>query len=113
LSGLLTSGASLSPISDDGWAPLRLNRTAVRPVKSHGTNVGKGKAISPEKSKELLRQLESVHGFELNPLLVTVFVATSDGTRRDIPANITELFAKFAETLLGRWNTDKGLAQQA
>jgi len=61
---------------------------------------------------EVLRQLEKVHGIELNPLLVTVFVATTDGTRRDIPANITEMFSKFVEMMLGRWDTKKGVQQQ-
>jgi len=49
---------------------------------------------------------------ELNPLLVTVFVASSDYSRRDIPANITELFKKFTELMLGRWDLKKGLGQQ-
>ena len=49
---------------------------------------------------------------ELSPLLVTLFVATSEQGRRDIPANITELFKKFTELMLGRWDVAKGLGQQ-
>jgi hypothetical protein len=60
----------------------------------------------------MLRRLQDVHGLELNPLLVTVFVATSDYSKRDIPANITELFKKFTEMMLGRWDQRKGLSQQ-
>ncbi len=60
----------------------------------------------------MLRRLDNIHGMELNPLLVTVFVATSDYSRQDIPANITELFKKFTEMMLGRWDSSKGLAQQ-
>jgi len=56
--------------------------------------------------------LQNVHGIELNPLLVTVFVATSDYTRKDIPANITELFKKYTEMMLGRWDSTKGISQQ-
>ena len=48
----------------------------------------------------------------MNRLLVTVFVATTDYSRKDIPANITELFKKYTEMMLGRWDASKGLAQQ-
>jgi len=98
---------SIESFSDYSVSPI-----GFKEVSKIIKNVGKGKALTPAKSKELLRQLETVHGFDLNPLLVTVFVATSDGNRRDIPANITELFSKFTETLLGRWDTSKGLSQQ-
>jgi hypothetical protein len=65
-----------------------------------------------ESSNEILRRLQQVHGMELNPLLVTVFAATTDYARKDIPANITELFKKFTEWMLGRWDSAKGLGQQ-
>lgn len=70
------------------------------------------KGLTQDTSKEVLRRLQHVHGIELNPLLVTVFAATSDYSRRDIPANITELFKKFTEMMLGRWDSAKGLGQQ-
>ena len=70
------------------------------------------KSLAPDTSKEILRRLQDVHGMELNPLLVTVFAATTDYSRRDIPANITELFKKFTEVMLGRWDSAKGLGQQ-
>jgi hypothetical protein len=60
----------------------------------------------------MLRRLQDVHGITLNPMLVTVFVATSDHTKKDIPPNITEIFKKFTEEMLGRWDAKKGLAQQ-
>lgn len=70
------------------------------------------RSLPAEKCKEILRRIEEVHGMELNPLLVTVFAATTDYSRRDIPANITELFKKFTEMMLGRWDRSKGLGQQ-
>jgi energy-coupling factor transporter ATP-binding protein EcfA2 len=70
------------------------------------------KNLAAEKSREILRRLQNVHGIELNPLLVTVFAAISDYARQDIPANITELFKKYTEMMLGRWDSSKGLAQQ-
>ncbi len=72
----------------------------------------KRKNLPIEKAKEILRRIQDVHGMELNPLLVTVFAATSDYSRRDIPANITELFKKFTEMMLGRWDASKGISQQ-
>ncbi len=72
----------------------------------------KKKCLPAEKCKEILRRIEEVHGMELNPLLVTVFAATTDYSRKDIPANITELFKKFTEMMLGRWDRSKGLGQQ-
>jgi hypothetical protein len=61
---------------------------------------------------EILRRIKDVHGVDLSPLLVTILVATSDYNRQDIPANITELFKKYTEMMLGRWDKQKGLAQQ-
>lgn len=75
-------------------------------------NVQRGKALPKEVTSELMRRLDEVHGIELNPLLVTVFAATAEYNRQDIPANITELFKKFTELMLGRWDDDKGLNQQ-
>ena len=72
----------------------------------------KDQSLSKEATNEMLRRLENVHGLELNPLLVTVFVSTSDYSRTDIPANITELFKKYTEMMLGRWNRSKTLGQQ-
>ena len=72
----------------------------------------KSRSLPLEKSSELLRRLQDVHGIELNPLLVTVFAATTDYSRSDIPANITELFKKFTELMLGRWDASKGLSFQ-
>lgn len=75
-------------------------------------NVQQGRNLPAEQGKEILRRLQQVHGIELNPLLVTVFAATSEHNRQDIPANITELFKKFTELMLGRWDENKGLSQQ-
>lgn len=72
----------------------------------------KKQALTKESSKEIMRRLQDIHGMELNPLLVTIFAATSDYSRKDIPANITELFKKFTEMMLGRWDERKGLSQQ-
>ena len=72
----------------------------------------RGESLPLTKASEFLRQLQEVHGLELNPLIVTVFAASCEVSRSDIPANITELFKKFTEQMLGRWDESKGLASQ-
>lgn len=72
----------------------------------------KKQALTKEGAKEIMRRLQQIHGMELNPLLVTIFAATSDYNRKDIPANITELFKKFTEMMLGRWDEAKRLEHQ-
>jgi hypothetical protein len=72
----------------------------------------KEQSLSVEESGEILRQLQEVHGISLTPLIVTIFVATSDITKRDVPPNITELFKKYTELMLGRWDEGKQLYQQ-
>lgn len=74
--------------------------------------IAESKKVPQAQANEFLRRLEKIHGFEINPLLVTVFAATADYTKQDIPANITELFKKFTELMLGRWDERKGLRQQ-
>lgn len=68
--------------------------------------------LSRKHSGEILRRLQNVHGMELTPLLVTVFVSTTEHERRDVPANITELFKKYTEMMLGRWDVTKGMGLQ-
>ncbi|MBA8882268.1 NACHT domain-containing protein [Dokdonella fugitiva] len=68
--------------------------------------------IDDGKSRELLRKIDNIHGIDLNPLLVTVFALIAEADKRDIPANITELFNKFTELMLGRWDQEKGLSLQ-
>ena len=67
---------------------------------------------SQNAARELLRKVDTVHGFELNPLLVTVFAAVTRGSVSELPANVTELFKKYSELMLGRWDEKKGMGQQ-
>jgi energy-coupling factor transporter ATP-binding protein EcfA2 len=103
----ITSAEGLAAYVRYNVSPIGL-KEATQIIK----NLGKKKLIESDRATEVMRQLESIHGFDLNPLVVTVFAASADSTRRDIPSNITELFAKFTEFMLGRWDTEKGLSQQ-
>ena len=67
------------------------------------------KEISSEKTREALSRLGQIQGFNLNPLMVSVFAATADFDLQDVPPNITELFKRFTEQMLGRWDEQRGL----
>ncbi len=95
-----------------GFIEYRLSPINYKQAQSIIVRLQKGQSLPVEKSSELLRRLQDVHGMELNPLLVTVFAASTDYSRADIPANITELFKKFTEMMLGRWDSTKGMALQ-
>lgn len=91
---------------------FRISPISFRQAEKMISRLARGKALSKEQTQETLRRLENIHGLKLNPLLVTVFVATTEYSRTDIPANITELFKKFTEVMLGRWGRSKGVSQQ-
>lgn len=106
-----------SPFLEDIEAAIDFTRLRISPINLRQAGkiierISKGKDLPTHATEDILRQLDNVHGIDLSPLLVTVFVATTDFARSDIPANITELFAKFTEMMLGRWDQSKGLAQQ-
>lgn len=75
-------------------------------------HLSKQQSLSVTDSGEILRQLQNIHGIALTPLIVTIFAVSSDINRRDIPPNITELFKKYTELMLGRWDESKRLNQQ-
>ncbi len=72
----------------------------------------KRRAVEPQLAREVLRRLKEVHGLSLTPMLVTVFLASNEFSKQDLPPNITEIFSKFTEYMLGRWDQTKGLKQQ-
>jgi len=97
----------ISPFVDYRISPIDIKKT-----KSLITRLARGRSLPVDATQELMRRLQDIHGINLNPLLITVFVATSDFKRKDIPPNITELFKKYTELLLGRWDQRKGLELQ-
>ena len=63
-------------------------------------------------ARSVLNQLDHMYGFHLSPLLVNIYAETAEVQKTDIPPNITELFDKYVETMLGRWDQSKGIALQ-
>lgn len=94
------------------YAEYRISPMSWKQAEKIYSRVQKGKLISSSKINEGLRHLEHIQGLELNPLLVTVFATASSLSQQDVPANITELFKKFTELMLGRWDERKGLQHQ-
>lgn len=95
-----------------GFARYRVFPMEVAQALRLVERVTEGRKIEKHVASEMIRRLHDIHGLSLSPLLVTVFVATADFTSKDIPPNITEIFSKFTEMMLGRWDEKKGLAQQ-
>jgi hypothetical protein len=95
-----------------GFVDYRISPIDIKKTKSLITRLARGRSLPVAATQELMRRLQDIHGINLNPLLITVFVATSDFKRKDIPPNITELFKKYTELLLGRWDQRKGLELQ-
>ena len=96
----------------DALRSYRISPVSWKETQSIINRVSQGNGLPVEQAKDVLRRLQEVHGLQLNPLLVTVFVASSDYSRGDIPANITEIFKKFTEEMLGRWDAAKGFSEQ-
>ncbi len=69
-----------------------------------------GKAVGSTTIKESINHLSKVQGFALNPLMVSVYAATSNFDLQDVPPNVTELFKRYTEQMLGRWDEQKGLS---
>lgn len=90
------------------------SRLLVVPINWHDAErivdlVKANKTVPDAKIKESVRQLAKVQGFDLTPLMVSVYAATATFEAKDIPPNVTELFKRFTEQMLGRWDELKGL----
>ena len=95
-----------------GVPTYRLASLSLAQASAMISALGRVRGFVETDSREMLRRLQDIHGVELSPLIVTIYVATSDVTRSDIPANVTQLFAKYTELMLGKWDDSKGLHQQ-
>ncbi|MBK9096713.1 MAG: NACHT domain-containing protein [bacterium] len=94
------------------WIRYRISPIDWKQTTQIVKRLKKSKSLSEDQIQDILRRLQDVHGLQLNPLLISVFVSSADYSRKDIPANITEIMKKYTEMMLGRWDTSKGFAQQ-
>ena len=102
-------GARVYNIAPISWSQVK---KIVRKVLSNRSlNVSQLETVT-RGAQRVLRQIEEVHGFQITPLLAAVYAASAEYSRGDIPANITEVFKKYSELMLGRWDEQKGLSQQ-
>ena len=76
------------------------------------TRVIENKHVDTSMVRSTLKKLNEAHGLNLSPMLISVFLSSSDFTKRDLPPNIAEIFKKFTEQMIGRWDATKGIRQQ-
>lgn len=53
-----------------------------------------------------------IRAFEATPIAYTLLARVMNENDQEVPASIPELFAKYFELTLGRWEIDKGLIKQ-
>ena len=98
------------------FAHYRLSAISLHQAAKLVNTISEGRAIAKSAARnvatEMLRRLQDVHGIALTPFLVTVFATTTDFSKQDIPPNISEIFKKLTEMMLGRWDEAKSLSQQ-
>ncbi len=99
-------------VRDEGYVRYDVSHISWRQAQKLLSIMKKEGDLPRSIASEVLRRINSIHGLDLTPLLVKVFAATLTYSRQDIPANITELFSKYTELMLGRWDQDKGFEQQ-
>lgn len=78
-------------------------------TKRQGADSERMEVALHDKARETLSHLSQIQGFNLNPLMVSVYAQTTNFDHQDVPPNITELFKRFTEQMLGRWDELRGL----
>ena len=108
-SHLKEKGASVYSVAPVSWN--QVNKIVKQALSHRAFKTNQMDTIT-KGAQRVLRQIEEVHGFQLTPLLATVYAASAEFSRSDVPANVTEVFKKYSELMLGRWDEKKGLGQQ-
>lgn len=72
---------------------------------------GEGDPVGARLS-QLLRDPLTLRGLPSTPMTLALVAILHAGGAKEIPANLTELFSKYVELALGRWDEGKDLSQQ-
>ena len=89
-----------------GICPLTFNKT-LDFIKAVCTEVSiTTKLIADLRKSQLFRELPR------SPITVILLARLLTDNARDLPSNITELYSKYLELILGRWDIEKGLQTQ-
>jgi uncharacterized protein YbgA (DUF1722 family) len=86
--------------------PLKGTRALDFLKKVAGQFEGRSKIVSDLNDSLLLRALEG------NPIAYILLGRLIADNQQDLPSNLTELFQKYTELVLGRWEISKGLRSQ-
>lgn len=69
-------------------------------------------SVTCEKLIQYVSHPNGLYGLPATPLTMAVVATLFESGQQELPANLTELFHKYFELLLGRWDSDKALHQQ-
>ncbi|MFV2045250.1 MAG: NACHT domain-containing NTPase, partial [Anaerolineales bacterium] len=72
---------------------------------------GKGSPVGARLAQFLQDPL-TLHGLPSTPLTLAIVAILYASGAREVPANLTELFSKYVELALGRWDESKGVSHQ-
>jgi len=61
---------------------------------------------------EDLRKSSLMHDLARSPIAVILLARLLNENKKELPANLTELYSKYTEQMLGRWDIDKGISTQ-
>jgi predicted NACHT family NTPase len=106
LKGLDRTGLFEESISGYEIRPLSLNRT-IEFITRICTELNLAKRIIEDlKKSQLFRELPK------SPIAAILLGKLLNENSNDVPSNMTELYSKYIELMLGRWDIDKGLQTQ-
>lgn len=106
----------LSGVSQSSILPPNVARFELRALSMRGTIEFIIKMCRKINVKErILEDLKKSHLFRnmpRSPMSAILLARLLNENQQDIPSNMTELYAKYSELILGRWDERKGLQSQ-
>lgn len=106
----------LNGVSQSSVLPSNVARFELRPLSMRGTLEFIIKMCRKINVKDrILEDLKKSHLFRnmpRSPMSAILLARLLNENQQDIPSNMTELYAKYSELILGRWDEEKGLQSQ-
>lgn len=95
-----------------GFKVYQVNNLDIKQMESFIENwFGDNIQISG-KLKKFISSPIALHGLPATPLVLSLIAILFETGNKEIPANLTELFQKYTELALGRWDVSKDISQQ-
>ena len=106
LSGFVDGDLEISFCKRLEIAPLNLNKTIKFLEKLCNQINLSARLIEDLKKSPLIKELPR------SPISAILLAELLNENSKDLPSNLTELYSKYLELMLGRWDTDKGIGTQ-